>query len=238
MDVRASECAEVTVVQCRSVATGASACCPLEGFVEQTLGLPTFDPIQMARRQDTSLHSTASSQFSKDGRSGKSPKRGRRQSSAPAAVDPTAKYLVPKQTRVLHGLSVILDFAVAATLLAIVFGGFLVIQVQVDGFLIFALIALFHLLFNGILAVAMLRNWHPGYSLYLSFGTPWVIASLVVFAFLLYDEIRDCRDANDMDLKHTRCFVPTITLFAFIVLQQGLVALARRPVARSAGAAS
>lgn len=129
------------------------------------------------------------------------------------------KYQASKQIQVLHGLSLTIDLILAVILFSMLMSGSFELQMQQDGFCIVAAIAVMHILLHVPLLVALLKNWDYGFELFGSFGGPWIMASTIVFVYMIVDEVQHCKSENQTDRYQTRCFMPPIILFGFIAVQ-------------------
>lgn len=143
---------------------------------------------------------------------------GKRGSAVSDAKGP-ATYQDSKQIKALHALSVATDVLIFVILVSLVVTGSLPLQIQVDGYFIDALIALFHVLLNIPLLLAVYRKWNAGFTIFISTGIPWIIASVAVFIYMLIDEWKNCKKDTKLDHMQTRCFGPPILLFSLILVQ-------------------
>lgn len=134
------------------------------------------------------------------------------------APEETGKYQSGTHVPGLHVVDAVADIVTMTVLSVLIAIGFFHLQIQVDGFSIIVMVALFHLLPNILLLVALSRDWDTGIALYMATGIPWLIATLAVFVYMLVQEAEHCQRDTKLDRFHTRCFVPPITLFCLMVL--------------------
>lgn len=134
-------------------------------------------------------------------------------------VKPATKYFGAGYISALHVVSALIDLLFACLLISLVMSGYFALQLELDGFFCVALIAIWHLLFNILLLVAVARDWEAGYTVYVSTGLPWLAASAAVLIYMIVDEAGHCKGETKSLRTEARCFLPPITLLCLMLMQ-------------------